>query len=160
MDPEPYRCNRPFPLLVRVPLPSQALLTPRYNSFCVLLPAFRARGTHPLTHLSLSFSPSRLLVSLRDCEPASDLKHYPSNSHSVEIFDRPDGLVNECLIANSYNHICTLFPAVSRLYWYSLYDPSSDYPPSNWYPSGPAFATGFHACVVRPPISNAPSLPS
>jgi len=43
------------------------------------------------------------LLSLRDCEPASDLKNYPSNSHSVELppalqylfelFNKPDGLV-------------------------------------------------------------------
>jgi len=68
MDPEPYRCNRLFPLLVRVPSPSQALLTPRYNSFCVLLPAFRARGhspTSPSPSLPRAFAfPSRLRTRL------------------------------------------------------------------------------------------------
>ena len=112
--------------------------------------------------------------------------NYPSNTHSVELplalkyfselFNKPDGLVKdaveglyatECPIANNYNSICTLFLAVSRrvLQYYrsshfTIPHRSGDYPLLNQYPSGLAeiFATLFHACVVRAPISNAPSL--
>ena len=55
-------------------------------------------GARPHTHAPLPLLLSlACLLSLRDCEPASDLKHYPLNSHSVELFDKPDGLVNNAV---------------------------------------------------------------
>ena len=73
----------------------------RHDSLRVL-PAFPARPLTPSLLPLLSLTP---LLSLQDCEPASDLKNYPSNSHSVELppalqyfselFKNPDGLVND-----------------------------------------------------------------
>ena len=64
-------------------------------------PSIRARG---YSFSLLSLAP---LLSLLDCEPASDLNNYPSNSHSVvlppalqylsELLNKPDGLVKNAV---------------------------------------------------------------
>ena len=177
INPETYRCDELFPLPVRVPSPSQALLTPRYHSLRVLS-AFRARG-HFLPLLSLP-----PLLSLWDFESASDLRDYPSNSHSVglplalqyssELFNKSDGIVKDGIqvpqsvplqiIITIFAHC---FPRHPDEYdrtsiHFAIPHRSGDYPLSNQYPSCPAevFATRFHACVVRVPVSNTTSLPS
>ena len=64
------------------------------------------------------------LLSLRDCEPASDLKNYPSNLHTVGLppalqyllglFNKPDGLVENAVqvpmrtVDQALNH-CNVF---------------------------------------------------
>ena len=83
--------------------PPQAFRTPRYDSLRVL-PAFWVRG-HSFARFSLSSLAT--VLSLRDCELASDLKNYSSNSHSVELppalqyvselFKKPDGLVKDAV---------------------------------------------------------------
>jgi len=74
------------PVLARVPSPSQAFLTPRYDPLACSRP------------LLLPLAPS---LSLRDSEPTSDLKRYPSNSHSVELPLR-------------YTRVVTFFVATSQ----------------------------------------------
>ena len=79
-------------------------LRPVTISFACSRPFGRAATSSLSSPLMLSLAP---LLSLRDFEPASDLRNYPSNSHSVglplalqyfsELFNQPDGSVKDAV---------------------------------------------------------------
>ena len=91
-------------------------------------PGLSGAWPHLLSNLPLLLCLAPLL-SLRDYEPASDVKNYYSNSHSrvtscatvrlgalqqARWISEGCGSVPSRLHTNNYNHICTLFPAGFR----------------------------------------------
>ena len=134
MNPEPYRYSRLFPLSFVCHRRLKLSLRPITISFACSRP-FRCVATPPLISLSFCLAP---LLSLWDCEPASDLKNFHLNSHSVELppalqyvselCNKPDGLVKDAVrfLADYIRIIITIFvhcfPRVSDEHYSQLYD--------------------------------------